>query len=150
MTDLSNDPAVSRLIAKRMELARIVAELEKELDRHRADLTHIDGALRVLRAGLDPSLLRPRRRYRRMQYFGHNELSRLCLNTLRLAGDEPLTSKEITIRIMTAKNLEGRDESLFAAVRVQVGAVLKRLNRKQIAAPSGKGVGATWRLTAAD
>jgi hypothetical protein len=99
-----------------------------------------------LRAGLDPSLLRPRRRYRRTQYFGHNELSRLCLNTLRLAGDEPLTSKEITIRIMTAKSLEMRDESLFAAVRAQVGAVLKRLNRKQIAAPSGKGIEATWRL----
>jgi hypothetical protein len=143
MTEHSYDPAVSQLIAKRMELARIVAEMERELDRHRADLTHIDGALRVLRAGLDPSLIRPRRRYHRTQYFGHNELFRLCLNTLRLAGDEPLTSKEITIRIMTAKSLEWRDENLFAVVRVQVGAVLKRLSRKQIAMPSGKGAGAT-------
>jgi hypothetical protein len=150
MTEQNYDPAISRLIAKRMELARVVAELEKELDRHRADLAHIDGALRVLCAGLDPSLLRPRRRYRRTQYFGHNELSRLCLNTLRLAGDEPLTSREITTRIMTAKSLEMRDESLFAAVRVQVGAVLKRLSRKQIAAPSGNGVRATWRLLPSD
>jgi hypothetical protein len=150
MTGYSNDPAVSRLIAKRMELAGIVAEMEKELDRYRADLTHIDGALRVLRVGLDPSTIQPRRRYRKAQYFGHNELSRLCLNTLRIAGGEPLTSKEITIRIMTAKNLEMRDESLFAAVRVQVGSVLKRLNRKQIAVPSGKGVGATWRLLSID
>ena len=68
------------------------------------------------------------------------------MDTLRRAAGEPLTSKEITTRIMTAKNLEKRDESLFAAVRVQVGAVLKRLNRKQIATPSGKGIGATWRL----
>jgi hypothetical protein len=150
MNEQSYDPAVSRLIAKRMELARIIAELERELDRHRADLAHIDGALRLLRAGMDPSLLRPRRRYRRTQYFGHNELSRLCMDTLRRARGEPITAKEITIWIMTAKNLEMRDESLFAAVRVQVGAVLKRLNRKQIAAPSGKGVGATWRLLAAD
>ena len=57
MTEHSNDPAVSRLITKRRELAGIVADLEKELDRYRADLTHIDGALRVLRAGLDPSTI---------------------------------------------------------------------------------------------
>ena len=144
MTEHGNDFAVSRLIAKRTELARIVAVLQKELDQYRADLAHIDGALRVLRADADPSTIQPRRRYKKTQYFGHNELSRLCMDTLRLAA-EPLTAEEITLRIMTAKSLDARDASLRAAVRVQVGSVLKRLNRKQIAAPSGKGVGATWR-----
>ena len=88
----------------------------------------------------------PRRRYTRVQYFARNELSRLCLETLRLAAGEPLTAEEITIRIMTAKGLEARDARLRAAIRVQAGSVLKRLHRQKIAAPSGKGVGATWRL----
>ena len=124
----------------------MIADLEQELDQCRADLTHIDGALRVLRTDLDPETIPPRRRYARRQYFARNELSRLCLDTLRLAAGEPLTAEEITIRIMTAKGLEARDARLRAAIRVQAGSVLKRLHRQKVAAPSGKGVGATWRL----
>jgi hypothetical protein len=141
-----NDHAISRLIAKRAELARLATELEQELDQCRADLIHIDGALRILRADLDPETIPPRRRYIRTQYFGRNELSRLCMGMLREAAGEPLTAEEITLRIMTAKGLDARDARLRVTARVQVGAVLKRLSRKQIAMPSGKGAGATWRL----
>jgi hypothetical protein len=140
------DHIVSRLTAKRAELVRLATELERELDQCRADLTHIDGVLRVLRADRDPTTLPPRRRYERVRYFARNELSRLCMDTLRLAAGEPLTSEEIAKRIMTIKRLEARDARLRATVRVQAGSVLKRLHRRGIAAPSGKGRGATWRL----
>jgi hypothetical protein len=150
VTDLSNDHAVSRLISKRAELAGMIVHLEQELDQCRADLTHIDGALRVLRTDLDPETIPPRRVYNRTRYFARNELSRLCMDTLRLAADEPLTAEEITIRIMAAKGLDARDARLRAAIRVQAGAVLKRLYRQKIAAPSGKGVGAMWRLLPSD
>ena len=60
MTDHGNDHAAFRLITKRAELAGRIAHLEQELDQCRADLTHIDGALRVLRAGLDPSTIQLR------------------------------------------------------------------------------------------
>jgi hypothetical protein len=146
MSDYSNDHAVSRLIAKRAEMAVMIAHLEQELDQCRADLTHIDDALRVLHADLDPTTIPPRRSYERTRYFARNELSRLCMETPRLAADEPLTAEEITIRIMAAKGLDARDARLRAAIRVQAGSVLKRLHRQKIAAPSGKGVGATWRL----
>jgi hypothetical protein len=149
-TDHDNAHAVSRLIGKRAELARMIADLEQELDQYRADLTHIDGALRVLRTDLDPTTIPPRRRYTRVQYFARNELSRLCMETLRLAAGEPVTAEEITLRIMTAKGLDARDVRLRATVRVQAGAVLKRLHRQKIAAPSGKGVRATWRLFLSD
>lgn len=143
MIDTGNDHAVSRLISKRTELAGMIAHLEQQLDQCRADLTHIDGALRT---DLDPETIPPRRVYNRTRYFGRNELSRLCMDTLRQAADEPITAEEITIRIMTAKGLDARDARLRAAVRVQAGSVLKRLHRQKIAALSGKGVGATWRL----
>ncbi|MGE0258298.1 MAG: hypothetical protein AB7H71_12185 [Alphaproteobacteria bacterium] len=136
---------LSQLIAKRAELAGIIAQLQREIDQYRADLIHIDGALRLLRSDLDPETIRPRRRYTRTQYFGRNELSRLCMDTLRQAAG-PLTSAEITARIMTAKGLDARDARLRAAIRVQAGAVLKRLHRQKIAAPSGKGIGSTWLL----
>ena len=150
MSDQGNDHALSRLIAMRAELAGIVAELERELDQRRADLTHVDGTLRLMRANLDPTAIPSKRSYRRSQYFTRNELWRLSLNTLRLAAGEPLTSEEITLRIMKAKKLDARDESLFSAVRVQVGSVLKRLHRRETAAPSGKGRGTTWQLLPSD
>jgi hypothetical protein len=150
MTEPNNDHAVSRLISKRAELAGMIVHLEQELDKCRADLTHIDGALRVLRTDLDPETIPPRRVYNRTRYFARNELSRLCMDTLRLAADEPLTAEEITIRIMAAKKLDVRDARLRASIRVQAGSVLKRLHRQRIAAPSGKGVGATWRLLPSD
>jgi len=113
-------------------------------------LTHIDGALRVLRTNLDPETIPPRRVYNRTRYFARNELSRLCMDTLRQADGEPLTAEEMTIRIMAAKGLDARDARLRAAIRVQAGSVLKRLHRQRIAAPSGKGVGATWHLATKD
>jgi hypothetical protein len=144
------DHIVSRLTTKRAELARLITELERELDQHRTDLTHIDGALRVLRTDLDPETIPPRSRHARRQYFGRNELSRLCMDVLRLAADEPLTAEKITIRIMNTKGLEAGDARLRATIRVQAAAVLKRLHRQRIAAPSGKGVGAKWRLLPRD
>ena len=64
-----NDHAISRLIAKRAELSRLAIELEQELDQCRADLTHIDGALRVLRADLDPETIPPRHPLRENAVF---------------------------------------------------------------------------------
>jgi hypothetical protein len=87
------DHTVARLTTKRAELAQHVTELEQELDLCRADLTHIDGVLRVLQADLDPTTIPSRRRYARRQYFARNELSRLCMDTLRLAVGEPLTAE---------------------------------------------------------
>lgn len=131
-------------IAKRAEIAGMIAELEEELNQCRADLTHIGGALRLLSANLDSAAILPRQhRYKRTQYFGRNELSRLCMETLRLAAGHPLTAEEITLCIIAAKGFDARDARLRAAARVQVGAALKRLNRKQIATPAGKGVGET-------
>jgi hypothetical protein len=44
----SKDHVVSGLIEKRRQLAGNIDELQRQLDQHRADLTHIDGTLRVL------------------------------------------------------------------------------------------------------
>jgi hypothetical protein len=82
----SRDHVVSGLIEKRRELAGIIDQLQRQLDQHRADMTHIDGVLRVLAADLDPETLRPKRAYRRNRYFARNELSRLCLGALRIAA----------------------------------------------------------------
>src|SRR5437868_1233842 len=94
----ARDHVVSGLIEKRRELAGVIDQMQRQLDQYREDLTHIDGALRVLATNLDPETIRPKRAYRRNRYFARNELSRLCPGVLRTAAGEPLSTDEIAER----------------------------------------------------
>src|SRR5690242_17050951 len=125
----SRDHVVSGLIEKRRELAGIIDEMQRQLDQHRADLTHIDGTLRVLATDLVPDTIRPKRAYRRNRYFARNELSRLCLGVLRTEAGELLSTDEIAGRVIVAKGFDGADAILRTAIREQVGSTVKRLHR---------------------
>jgi hypothetical protein len=90
VTEAKRSQIVAGLIAKQAELAGVIVELQRQIDQHRADLSHIDGVLRILATDLDPETIRPKRPYRRTLYFERRELSRLTLAGLRTAA-EPLT-----------------------------------------------------------
>src|SRR6201997_4501013 len=142
----SRDHVVSGLIEKRRELAGMIDELQRQLDQHRADLTHIDGVLRVLAADLDPVTIRPKRIYRRNRYFARNELSRLCLGVLRTAAGELLSTDDIAGRVITAKGFDAADAILRAAIREQIGSTVKRLHREGAIENSGAGRASKWKL----
>jgi len=137
---------VAGLIAKRAELAGVIAELERQLAQHRADLTHIDGVLRVLAKDLDPETIKPKRIYRRSRYFARNELSRLCLAALRIADTKPLSIDDLATQAMTAKGFDAADAILRASVRGQVGSIVKRLHREGIIGNIGAGRASKWKL----
>ena len=145
----SRDHVVSGLIEKRRELAGIIDELQQRLDQHRADLTHIDGVLRVLAADLDPGTIRPKRVYRRNRYFARNELSRLCLGVLRTGGCELLSTDDIAGRVIAAKGFDAGDAILRAAIREQVGSTVKRLHREGAIENIGAGRASKWKLAGA-
>jgi hypothetical protein len=142
----SKDYVVAGLIEKRRELAGIIDQLQRQLDQHRADLTHIDGVLRVLATDLDPEKIRPKRVYRRNRYFARNELSRLCLGVLRTAAGELLSTDEIAGRVILAKGFDGGDAILHAAIREQLGSTVKRLYREGAIENIGAGRASKWRL----
>jgi hypothetical protein len=137
---------VSSLLEKRRELAGIIDELQRQLDQHRADLTHIDGVLRVLATDLDPEVIRPKRAYRRNRYFARNELSRLCLGVLRTAAGELLSTDDIEGQVIAAKGFDAGDAILRAAIREQVGSTVKRLNREGAIDNIGAGRASRWKL----
>jgi hypothetical protein len=141
------DHVVSGLIEKRRELAGIIDEMQRQLDQHRADLTHIDGTLRVLAVDLDPETIRPKRVYRRNRYFARNELSRLCLGVLRTAAGELLSTDDIAGRVIVAKGFDAGDAILRAAIREQVGSTVKRLHREHAVENVGTGRASKWKLT---
>jgi hypothetical protein len=141
------DHVVSGLIAKRAELAGVIDQLQRQLDQHRANLTHIDGVLRVLAADLDPETIRPKRMlYRRNRYFARNELSRLCLGVLRTAAGELLSTDDIAGGVIAAKRFDAGDASLRAAIREQVGSIVKRLHRNGAIENRGAGRASKWKL----
>jgi hypothetical protein len=143
----SNDHVVAGLIEKRRELASIIDELQRRLDQHRADLTHINGTLRVLASDLDPETIRSKRVYRRNRYFARNELSWLCLGVLRTAASELLSTDDIADRVITAKGFDSGDAILRAAIREQVGSTVKRLHREGTIANIGAGRASKWKLS---
>jgi hypothetical protein len=141
----SHDHVVAGLIEKRRELAGIIDELQRRLDQHRADLTHIDGALRVLATDLDPEKIKPKRAYRRNRYFARNELSRLCLGVLRTAAGELLSTDDIAGRVIVAKGFDSGDAILRAAIREQVGSTVKRLHKEGMIHNIGVGRASKWK-----
>jgi hypothetical protein len=142
----SKDHVVSGLIEKRRELAGIIDRLQRQLDQYRADLTHIDGVLRVLATDLDPETIRRKRIYRRNRYFSRNELSRLCLGVLRTAAGEMLSTGDIADRVIVAKGFDASDAILRAAIRDQVGSTVKRLHRNGAVENIGAGRASKWKL----
>jgi hypothetical protein len=143
----SKDHVVSGLINKRRELAGIIDEMQRQVDQHRADLTHIDGALRVLATDLDPETIRPKRAYRRNRYFARNELSRLCLGVLRTSAGELLSTDDIASRVIIAKGFDTGDAVLRAAIREQIGSIVKRLHREGTIERIGTGRASKWTIS---
>jgi hypothetical protein len=141
------DHVVSGLIEKRRELAGIIDELQRQLDQYRADLTHIDGVLRILASDLDPETIRPKRVYRRNRYFARNELARLFLSVLRTAAGEPLSTDDITGQVIVVKGFDTGDAILRAMIREQVGSIVKRFHRERMIERVGAGRTSKWRLT---
>jgi hypothetical protein len=143
------DPhVISALREKRALVAGLVEKLERKLEQHRADLTHIDGVLRLFQPDRDPAEIRPKRVYvRRTRYFARNELSRLCMDALRAADGALLTTDEIAGRIIEAKGFDAADAALRKAIGEQSLALLRSFRKRGIVEQIGLGRGVRWKLT---
>src|ERR1700738_4161120 len=122
---------ISALREKRALIAGLIEKLERKLEQHRADLTHIDGVLRLFQPDRDPGDIKPKRTYaRRTRYFARNELSRLCMDALRAADGAAMTTEAIAGRIVEAKGFDAADAVMRKAVGEQALAMLRSF-RKQ-------------------
>jgi hypothetical protein len=119
------DPhVISALREKRAIIAGLIEKLERKLEQHRADLTHIDGVLRLFQPDRDPDEIKPKRTYRRTRYFARNEPAWLCMDALRDAQGL-ITTDEIAARVIAAKGFEAADSTLRASIRDQLLTVLR-------------------------
>jgi hypothetical protein len=120
------DPhVIYALREKRALVSGLIERLERKLEQHRADLTHIDGVLRLFQPDRDPEDIKPKRSYaKRTRYFARNELSRLCSDALREANGELMTANAVAERVIETKGFDGGDAAMRKSICIVNASVI--------------------------
>jgi hypothetical protein len=142
---MTNSHVISALRLKRAEISGHIHDLEKRIARQRANLANLDATIKLFSPGANPDAIPAKRPYRRMRYFGHNELSRLTQDALRTASG-PLTSAEIAVAVMQAKGMPADDAAFKEIVAALALTVLRRLAKRGEVVKSGTSRDAKWAL----
>lgn len=141
---MSEPHVVAALKDKRAELAGIIADLEKGINGHRADLVHIDATLRMFAPDTEADGIRPKAVHRRNAWFGKGECARLVYGILRTAA-RPMTSREIAEALMADRGLDPADHRTRELIQKTVHGVLKRAVHSVVAATTD-GQALAWRV----
>ena len=116
---------VAALKDKRAELSGRIADLEKRIGQHRADLLHVDAVLRLFVPEFEPATIPPRAVRRPNSWFKPGELARLLLEVLRTAP-AALSVREITMQVMERRGLDPEDARTVELLRKLVSNALNR------------------------
>ena len=149
MTDETHVVTANALVAKRAELLFEIGELEKQADRLRAELVHLDAVLRMFRPDFKAEGLPVRhRRPTKSPYFAHGELTKRIFDAMRERGT--VTSQEIAAAAMRDKGLDpDADRATRADFVRRVALQLNDMLRKGKVEKIGRGRGIIWSLASA-
>jgi hypothetical protein len=129
-------PAVAQLKSKRAEIAGQIRLLHRQLVQLRADLTHVEAALRILEPGIDLDRIAPRRVEFRPRYFKRGQLTRLILEYLREHAGDIVAVADIMPAAVAGRNLNGAQ---YKAVEVVVYQALWKLAKRGTITQTGQG-----------
>jgi hypothetical protein len=99
---------VAALKDKRAKLSGGIADLEKRIGQHRADLLHVDAVLRLFAPEFEPATIPSKAVRQPSGLFRPGELARMVLDVLRTAP-APLSIREITAQVMERRGLDPQD-----------------------------------------
>lgn len=134
---------MSALRNKRAEMAGTVVQLEQQLVRQRADLSHLDATMRLFDPDIRPNEIRPGQRRARSTWFHHGECLRLIYDELRDAP-QPMTTRQLAERIMRNKAIPAADDRSRDLVQKTLLGSLNRA-KQTVARIETAGV-VSWRL----
>ena len=138
---------LSALKAKRAEIAGLIDHHQQAINQARADLTHIDAALRIFGYADDPGAI-PAKRSVTANLFGRGELQRTIFDLLRTAPDGT-TCAALSEAIIVRKGWEAGDRVLCMSLANKIGGVLlKQSRRGTVTAEKPDGRENVWRLSA--
>lgn len=136
--------ALSELFDKRAEIAGQIIQLEKQVRQLRADLAHVEAAIRIIRPGTELPKVVPRRVEYRPRFFKRGQLTRLCLDCLREHPGQPVTVSDILPLAIGERDLTARDQEILRTTIHQ--AMHKLAKRGTIDRLPSQGRIARWRL----
>jgi hypothetical protein len=140
---MAESHVVGALRNKRAELTGILRQLEQQLVQQRADLAHLDAAMRLFDPEIRPNDIRPKQPRARNVWFRPGECLRLIYDALREAT-QPVTTRELAERIMRVKAMPAADDRRRELVQKTLLGSLNRA-KKTIARVETAGV-VSWRL----
>ncbi len=118
------DYVLAGLTKRRAELTGEADALNARLAQIGTDLGHLDAVIRQFNPDYDLGSIRPKRP-RGPDVAGRGEMSRFILGMLREAT-EPVTTQEVTRRLMTERGQDLGDRRLVAQTMKRVGMALSR------------------------
>jgi hypothetical protein len=144
---MAESHVVSALVDKRAEIAGRIRQMEQQLGQFRADLMHVDAAIRLFAPELEPRTIRAKAIHRSDGWFGLGEIRRLVLDVLR-GAIRPLRTPELVAAVMAAKGFDPADRASFIKVQWKVGATLRRLAKRGllVAARGTQGGAVSWQI----
>ena len=141
----TSNPVLSGLIRKRQEVAADLDAAQSRLRQLILDIDALDATIRLFQPDIDLAAVKVRPTPRRHE-ASRGDTSRLILSLLREAA-EPLSHREVTQRVMTARGLNLADRALCQTMRDRVGASLRGMRQRgRLVSGEGKGPGVRWGL----
>ena len=136
--------ALAELFDKRAELAGQIVQIEKQARQLRADLAHVEAAIRVLRPGTELPKVVPRRVEFRPRYFKRGQLTRLILDYMRAHAGETVAVADIMPAAVGDRNLNSAE---YRRVEIVAYEALHKLAKRGAVQQTGQGAKvARWQL----
>jgi hypothetical protein len=141
---MESDQTIFGLLRRRSEIAGAIEHLDGKVAGLRADLLHIDAALRIM--GYDgPECALPIRKACANGIFHRKELPRLSMALLRANGDG-LQASEIAFKIATDKGWDTSEKRFQVSLTDKVSRAMSKLKTKGLANLEICETGYVWRM----
>jgi hypothetical protein len=147
MADMETPKVIEALLAKRSDIHSAIAELERQVRKHKAEIAKLDDTIRLFA----PDVVQAKRavtRFARSAHFVTGELTRRCQTALREADGVGVTADAIALQAMREKALDLGDGELRQDMARRILWTLNRMLSRGAVAKRGNGAGAEWSLSA--
>ena len=142
---MENEHVLGGLIRKRAEIAGALEDAQNRVRQLITDLDNVDGTIRVFAPEMNLAAVRPKALPVRHAAF-KGEIMRAIYAALR-GAPEPLTTREMTFRIMAVRSLNITDLLLVRMMHKRVGAALRKMEtRGRVAGIRENGREVGWRM----
>lgn len=147
---MAESHVVSGLVAKRAEIAGAVQDYQRRIDQLRADLGHMDAAIKICAPDYDLRTL-PIKMVRGVsRLFKAGECQRMTLDIMRESG-AAMSSRQIALEIIRRKGFESNAETIEQVQKTVIGSINGLILRKIVVQEegtdgTGRHAGRIWRI----